>query len=68
MKTVLAITCAWCGRRMGTKDGEGISGESSCMCPKCEKKETEKGINQMPIYSKFPEKYLSVLEKFKREV
>jgi hypothetical protein len=41
MTTTLKIICAWCGKPMGEKDGQGISGETSSMCPDCYKKEME---------------------------
>jgi len=30
--------CAWCGKAMGTKDGDGVSGETSGICPACKAK------------------------------
>jgi len=41
MKTVLTIECAWHTKFfgkpliMGTKDGKGVTGVSSTICPKC---------------------------------
>jgi transcriptional regulator with XRE-family HTH domain len=29
------IVCAWCGARIGKKDGRGVSGTSHSMCKKC---------------------------------
>ena len=29
------IVCAWCGKDMGEKDGEGIEGISHSMCEEC---------------------------------
>jgi len=34
----LKIVCAWCGKTMGEKDGEGKSGETSTICPACKRK------------------------------
>ena len=34
-ETILVVTCAWCGKPLGTKPGHGISGESSGMCQDC---------------------------------
>lgn len=33
--TLLHITCAWCGRDLGTRDGQGVSGESHGCCDAC---------------------------------
>ena len=32
------IFCAWCGKYMGQKDGEGIEGESHSVCEVCYQK------------------------------
>ena len=34
-KTVLQVVCAWCGKSMGEKDGEGIEGFSHSICQSC---------------------------------
>ena len=34
-KTVLAVTCALCGKSLGTKDGKGVSGVSHGLCVAC---------------------------------
>ena len=34
-KTTLKIQCAWCGKDMGEKDGEGIEGTSHSICQDC---------------------------------
>ena len=39
-KTVLLVKCAWCGKDMGEKDGQGVSGVSHGMCPECCRKVT----------------------------
>ena len=31
----IKIICAWCGKEMGEKEGEGIEGISHGMCNKC---------------------------------
>jgi CRISPR/Cas system-associated protein Cas10 (large subunit of type III CRISPR-Cas system) len=36
--TTLKITCAWCGKDCGTKDGQGVEGETSTICTECAKK------------------------------
>ncbi len=41
-KTELSIVCAWCKKPMGTKDGKGVSGTTSAICPDCAKKEWAK--------------------------
>jgi DNA-directed RNA polymerase subunit RPC12/RpoP len=33
--TVLMIVCAWCGKPMGEKDGKGVEGTTSSICPEC---------------------------------
>ena len=37
MTTVLKIVCAWCGKDMGSKDGEGQEGITHSICPDCKK-------------------------------
>ena len=44
----MKIVCAWCGKDMGEKDGEGIEGISHGVCEQCLKKlkvETTRQIN-----------------------
>ena len=36
VNTVLVRACSWCHKELGTKDGQGISGETSTICPECE--------------------------------
>jgi hypothetical protein len=36
--TTLRIVCAWCGRKLGEKDGQGIDGLSHSICDKCLRK------------------------------
>ena len=31
----MKIVCAWCGKDMGEKDGEGIEGTSHSICQNC---------------------------------
>jgi len=33
--TVMKIVCAWCGKPMGEKDGQGQEGISHGMCEEC---------------------------------
>lgn len=35
METTLKIVCAWCGKDMGEKDGEGVEGVSHGICEDC---------------------------------
>ena len=35
MATKLQIRCAWCGKDMGEKDGEGEEGTSDGICDDC---------------------------------
>lgn len=37
-QTLIRVFCAWCGKYMGDKDGQGQTGASHGMCPKCYKK------------------------------
>ena len=39
--TTLTIVCSWCKKPMGTKPGQGVSGETSTICPDCARKEQE---------------------------
>ena len=32
---MIEIVCAYCGKKMGEKDGEGVSGISHSICEKC---------------------------------
>ena len=32
------VTCAWCGKDMGEKDGRGVEGVSHGICEECQKK------------------------------
>jgi hypothetical protein len=34
----ITILCAWCGKEMGEKPGEGHEGVSHGICPECLKK------------------------------
>ncbi len=36
MKTIMKIECGWCGTPMGEKDGEGVKGITTSICPECE--------------------------------
>lgn len=29
------ITCAWCGKKLGEKDGQGVEGDSHSICDQC---------------------------------
>jgi hypothetical protein len=31
----MTVTCAWCGRYLGTKDGHGVEGVSHGICEDC---------------------------------
>ncbi|MHB0874424.1 MAG: hypothetical protein ACYC5O_00115 [Anaerolineae bacterium] len=31
----LVISCAWCGKELGSRPGAGVSGHSHGMCPRC---------------------------------
>lgn len=39
--TLLKVVCAWCGKDLGEKDGEGEEGISHGMCDECYAKEME---------------------------
>ncbi len=32
---MIKVICAWCGKDMGEKDGEGVEGVSHGICPAC---------------------------------
>lgn len=34
-QTKLEIVCMYCGKDMGTKDGEGVEGVTTSICEKC---------------------------------
>lgn len=34
-ETVMEIECAWCNELIGYKDGLGVTGPTSGICPKC---------------------------------
>ena len=38
----ITVVCAWCGARIRTLDGDGQSGTSHGICPKCYAKEMRK--------------------------
>ncbi len=45
----MRITCAWCGKDMGEKDGKGKSGNTHGICEEClakVQKEQEKAGNE----------------------
>ncbi|KKL92202.1 hypothetical protein LCGC14_1887010 [marine sediment metagenome] len=35
MESVLKVICMYCKKAMGQKDGKGVEGESSSICPEC---------------------------------
>lgn len=41
-RTTLKIVCAWCGKSMGEKEGNGVTGITGCICKKCARKEYDK--------------------------
>lgn len=43
----MKIVCAWCGRGMGEKDGEGIEGISHGICEECLSKLDVKAENEI---------------------
>ena len=38
-QTILIVVCAWCGKKIGEKDGEGVEGVSDGICQDCYDKE-----------------------------
>ena len=34
--TTLKVECSWCGISLGEKDGQGVEGTTSGICPECE--------------------------------
>ena len=43
----MKIVCAWCGKDMGEKDGEGIEGISHGICEECLTQLEEKAENKI---------------------
>ena len=39
MKPLLTVICAWCGKDMGTKPGQGQTGITHGICDECIEKE-----------------------------
>lgn len=35
----LTVVCAWCGKYLGTKEGQGVEGISHGICEECKAKE-----------------------------
>ncbi|MFC2019739.1 hypothetical protein ACFLU4_07345 [Chloroflexota bacterium] len=44
MKTI----CAWCGKDMGDKDGEGIEGTSHGLCQECFERLKQNNLTTVP--------------------
>ena len=42
MVQTIIVKCAWCGKDIGAKDGEGVSGISHGICEECLEKELSK--------------------------
>jgi hypothetical protein len=42
--TTMKVSCAWCGDDKGEKEGNGSTGESSTICPKCLYHQGARGI------------------------
>jgi len=42
----MKIVCAWCGKDMGEKDGEGVEGPSHSVCEECLDKLKQEGKNK----------------------
>ena len=34
----MKVICAWCGKSLGEKDGQGVEGISHGMCAECQEK------------------------------
>jgi len=47
MKTIIKIKCSYCGKDMGEKDGEGVSGVSHSVCDKCFQAEMDSIKNEL---------------------
>ena len=41
----MKVVCAWCGRDLGKKDGEGVKGVSHGVCEKCLAEQETKAKN-----------------------
>ena len=53
----MKIRCAWCGKDMGEKDGEGIEGVSHGMCENCLDKLETKKANRISVEGKQDEQH-----------
>ena len=51
MKTIITIICCKCGKYLGKKDGEGVTGISHGYCDDCLEKELKK-IESIKLESK----------------
>jgi hypothetical protein len=40
-KNLIKTVCAWCGKDMGFRDGQGVEGISHGICQECLKKQTK---------------------------
>lgn len=49
---MLKIECVYCGKHMGYKDGEGVTGISHSVCDECFKIEMDKINNELPEINK----------------
>ncbi len=41
---MMQVVCAWCGKDMGEKDGQGQEGATHGICEECSKKEMVKFV------------------------
>lgn len=46
--TMLKVICAWCGKELGEKDGEGVEGISHGICEDCLARQREKKCDVTP--------------------
>ena len=55
---VIKIRCAWCGKDMGERDGEGVNGLSHSICDEC-----YEDLHGMPKYYKITDKGQTIFQE-----
>lgn len=59
--SVINVVCMYCGKDMGTKDGQGVTGTSHGICPECLKLSDDE---RMEVYRKrVPQSFREFIEK-----
>ena len=52
MVSIITIECAYCGLQMGVKDGLGVTGVSTSICPVCFRKHYSRRARKVSYRSK----------------